>query len=213
MLLEEEPVTPHSPPGGAGHTRGVQHDLSNPTQTEPGVDEPGGETTKDNAVSLRDERESEAKQIMASLAALRTSIPEATRKINRSFSSIIWMNWLAFVISLGLIGVLIYQLIVGEASWEYLAAGGGGLLVLLFSFLTKPQLRLQRSMFNLARLQTALYAWFSHFNNWDVFITNVTLKDKQSDRVLGLIKQSGTDIAYQTKKLFELIEDLEDDLS
>lgn len=150
---------------------------------------------------------------MASLAALRTSIPEATRKINRSFSSIIWMNWLAFVISLGLIGVLIYQLIVGEASWEYLAAGGGGLLVLLFSFLTKPQLRLQRSMFNLARLQTALYAWFSHFNNWDVFITNVTLKDKQSDRVLGLIKQSGTDIAYQTKKLFELIEDLEDDLS
>jgi hypothetical protein len=213
MLLEEEPVTPHSPPGGAGQTRGVQHDLGNPTQTEPGVDEPGGETTKDNAVSLRDERESEAKQIMASLAALRTSIPEATRKINRSFSSIIWMNWLAFVISLGLIGVLIYQLIVGEASWEYLAAGGGGLLVLLFSFLTKPQLRLQRSMFNLARLQTALYAWFSHFNNWDVFITNVTLKDKQSDRVLGLIKQSGTDIAYQTKKLFELIEDLEDDLS
>lgn len=150
---------------------------------------------------------------MASLAALRTSIPEATRKINRSFSSIIWMNWLAFVISLGLIGVLIYQLIVGEASWEYLAAGGGGLLVLLFSFLTKPQLRLQRSMFNLSRLQVVVYGWFSHFTNWDIYLTNVTIEDKVSERVGGLIKDSGNDIVAKTKELFKLIEDLEDDLS
>ncbi len=209
MLLEEEGVTPHGLPGGAGQTKGVQPDPGPSNQAETGDDEPGGESE----VSLRDERESEAKHIMESLAVLRNSIPEATRKINRSFSSIIWMNWLAFVISLGLIGVLIYQLIAGEASWEYLAAGGGGLLVLLFSFLAKPQLRLQRSMFNLSRLQIIVYAWFSHFTNWDIYLTNVTIGDKVSERVKELITESGDDIVTKIKNLFALIEDLEDDLS
>lgn len=184
---------------------GVVDDYEGPPGKAP------GRGIQPSGFDLYEKRKKEAEQILDQLSVMRRAIPEVTRKIKCSYSSIIWMNWLAFGVGLVLIGVLVYQLFSGAVTWEYLAAGGAGVLTILLSQLSKPQTRLQRSMFNLARLQTALYAWFSHFINWDVFITNVTLKDKQSDRVLGLIKQSGTDIAYQTKKLFELIEELEDD--
>lgn len=161
--------------------------------------------------NLYDQRKREAERILDNLGEMRRAIPEITRKIKCSYRSIIWMNWLTFGVGLGLIGVLVYQLFSGAVTWEYLAAGGAGVLTVLLSQLSKPQTRLQRSMFNLARLQTALYAWFSHFINWDVYLTNVTKNDRVSDKVKRLIEDSGNDIITKTKDLFELIDKLEDD--
>lgn len=184
---------------------GVVDDYEGPPGKAP------GRGIQPSGFDLYEKRKKEAEQILDQLSVMRRAIPEVTRKIKCSYSSIIWMNWLAFGVGLGLIGVLVYQLFSGAVTWEYLAAGGAGVLTILLSQLSKPQTRLQRSMFNLARLQTALYAWFSHFINWDVYITNVTRDDRVSTDIKELILDSGNDIITKTKDLFEMIEELEDD--